>query len=416
MVYSPLCAALRNPREERCRPGYGGRIVEGECMELYLHIPFCVQKCEYCSFVSFPGTEVQKEEYIRTVVREAEIRKKEFTETVSTVYIGGGTPSLLSPSQFSFLMKELGKQIPLDASAEFTVEANPGTITGDFLQAVSGARVNRISMGMQAFQERLLKRLGRIHSYDAVRESVQLAREYGIKNLNLDLIFGIPGQTKEEWAETLDAALRLEPEHISAYGLIPEEGTPLFRRLQNHEYELPEPETEREMYDIALTRLAENGYIQYEISNFARPGYECRHNIGYWTQEPYIGLGISAASMLIRNHDSQGITCIRQTNPETMDQYKAYIDNDDRTNVQTETICPKEARFETIMLSLRMNRGISQKRFREMHGMSIEECFGSKLEEMKRDGLMDFTDGAWVLTRRGMDIQNSILVEFMDIQ
>ena len=382
-------------------------------MELYVHIPFCARKCEYCSFVSFPASEVQKDAYIDAVLQEAETRKTELKESVETVYIGGGTPSLLSPMQIRRLITGLQSVISFEKCTEFSVEANPGTVTESFMETISALKVNRLSLGMQAYQEPLLNTLGRIHSFKEVEASVQNAVKYGLTNLNLDLIFGIPGQTLRDWDETLEAALSLHPVHISAYGLIPEEGTPLWEHLSRHEIILPDPDLEREMYDLALDKLKSRGLEQYEISNFAVKGFECRHNIGYWTQKEYVGLGISAASMLITEKGNTGMTCLRKTNPDKMEQYLRMV-SDGKSAWLEETVTPREARFETMMLSLRMNQGIRPERFMEYHGLSINSCYGEQLAKMEKSGLMQFSDGAWSLTRRGFDIQNSILLEFME--
>lgn len=382
-------------------------------MEIYVHIPFCAKKCEYCSFISFPSSDIQKNEYIGALLREAEIRKSFSDEPVKTAYIGGGTPSLLSPEQLRRLVNGLRELFPMDECTEFSIEANPGTITVPFIEALSDLGINRISYGMQAYQRHLLKTLGRIHDFSAVKESVQIARKYSVSNLNLDLIFGIPGQTISDWEETLDAALSLCPQHISAYGLIPEEGTPLWKRLQQGELTLPEPETEREMYDLAIRKLKKHGLEQYEISNFALPGHECCHNIGYWTQEQYIGLGLSASSMRITAKNERGLFCIRRTNPEAMDQYLKMVYNG-QDYFTEEHVSPEDTRFETLMLSLRMNRGIRPERFMELHGISIDSCYEETLKKMVKDGLMQYSGGAWSLTRKGMDLQNSVLVEFME--
>ena len=382
-------------------------------MEVYIHIPFCTKKCEYCSFVSFPSSDVQKNEYIGALLHEAEIRNPFADEPVKSVYIGGGTPSLLSPDQLRRLVDGLRIHFPLDHCLEFSIEANPGTVTEHFVKTASDLGINRISFGMQAYQDHLLRKLGRIHDFDDVKESVRIARKYSFSNLNLDLIFGIPGQTIDDWNESLEAALSLCPQHISAYGLIPEEGTPLWNKLQSGEYSLPEPDIEREMYDLAVRKLKEHGLYQYEISNFAMTGFECCHNIGYWTQEQYIGLGISAASMMITEKNHKGLSCIRRTNPETMDQYLNMVYNE-QPNYIEESVPPEETRFETLMLSLRMNRGIRPERFMELHGVSMISCYREQLEKMVQNGLMQYSDGAWSLTRRGMDIQNSVLVEFMN--
>ena len=352
--------------------------------------------------------------YIETLIQEAEIRIREFTEPVSTVYIGGGTPSLLSPDQLSRLILGLSRVVSLSDVSEFSIEANPGTLNDAFLLRAANLGINRVSLGMQAYQEKLLKLLGRIHSFPDVCRSAELIQKRIGENFNLDLIFGIPGQTMADWNETLSAAISLRPKHISAYGLIPEEGTPLFDHLKNKDYELPDQDLEREMYDLTLKKLQESGYLQYEISNFAKPGFACCHNIGYWQQVPYIGLGLSAASMSVCGHDASGLTCVRKTNPADPDVYREMVLNRNWSAAEMEIVSPRETQFETMMLSLRMNRGIRPERFLELHGISIEQRYGKPLAEMESKGLMKFVDGAWSLTRKGMDIQNSILLEFMD--
>ncbi|MER2182443.1 MAG: radical SAM family heme chaperone HemW [Clostridia bacterium] len=376
-------------------------------------MPFCVRKCAYCSFVSFPAAAEEKDAYVASLLREAELRQSEADGPVETVYIGGGTPSLLSPSQLRRLIAGLREYYEIRPDAELSMESNPGTLTAAFLDTAVSAGVNRLSLGMQAYQPEILQFLGRIHSFEEVSRSVSMARAAGLNNLNLDLIFGIPGQTLSDWDETLDAALSLSPDHLSAYGLIPEEGTPLQRRLENGEAVLPDPDLEREMYDLAIRKLRAADLEQYEISNFARKGYECRHNIGYWTQVPYLGLGLSAASMRIQEQTGLGLTCLRTTNPSDPTTYQEMIRSGNHSAAIRETISPEEARFETMMLSLRMNRGISESRFLALHGVSIDAVYGEKLEEMRKKGLMRHENGAWSLTRKGMDIQNTVLVELM---
>ena len=382
-------------------------------MELYVHIPFCVKKCRYCSFASFSASESEQEAYTALLLKEASARLAEAEEPIRTVYIGGGTPSLLPPAVFRRLADGLRCIFGFDSVTEFTSEANPGTVTGEWLSAAVDSGVNRLSFGMQACQDRLLCMLGRIHRFSDVSESVRLARASGIGNISIDLMFGIPGQTSRDWKETLRAALSLCPEHISAYGLIPEEGTPLFEDLRNGRLTPPDPDEERAMYGDAVSILGAHGFCRYEISNFAKDGYECRHNIGYWTQVPYIGLGLSAASMISVRTGPDGMSCVRSTNPSDPEAYSRLVDSD-RASLPAEVIGPRESRFETMMLGLRMNAGVSSKSFRSLHGIALEECYGSRLEELVRRGLLCCEDGCWRLTERGFDIQNSVLVELMD--
>ena len=384
-------------------------------MELYVHIPFCTRKCGYCAFVSFTGCDQPKmEQYVDMLLREASQRKKIVTEPIETVYIGGGTPSLLPPELTDRLLTGLADVFSFSNVTEFTVEANPGTVTDEWLVTTARCGVSRVSFGMQSDQDHLLKTLGRIHRLSDVIRSVKSARRAGFHNISLDLMFGIPGQTDDDWRQTLETAVLLSPEHISAYGLIPEEGTPLFRDLSNGILSLPDPELERDMYDTAITILNKAGFHQYELSNFSRPGYACRHNIGYWDQIPYLGIGISAASMIRFPLSDPSAFSLRWTNPYTFKEYYNLISHPEQLDKLQETVSQKEARFETVMLSLRMNSGMRRSRFRELHGQEPEYWYGDLLERFRELGLITLIDDSWRLTRQGMDIQNSLLVEFMD--
>ena len=382
-------------------------------MELYIHIPFCRKKCRYCSFTSYVGKEAYFETYVNHLLKEAVFRIREAEEPVTTVYIGGGTPSLLPAVLFRKLVCGLKKIYSFDSLDEFSAEANPGTVSHDWISAAADLGLNRLSFGMQASQNHILSALGRIHGMTDVTESVQLARDAGIDNINLDLIFGIPGQSESDWSDTLNDALSLCPHHISAYGLIPEEGTPLFQDLQANRVHLPEPEVERKMYDTAVHFLNSHGFHRYEISNFAQDGYECIHNIGYWTQVPYIGLGVSAASMTRIQHSVHGMTYRRRTNPDSLDEYFQLIDHN-KAMMPFELISQDASRFETIMLGLRMLRGISEEEFYKKHGLSLDKLYGVKLRKMEEAGLMYRDGNRWKMTERGLDIQNSVLVELMD--
>ena len=379
-------------------------------MELYIHIPYCRQKCLYCDFASYAGQESTMAAYVDALLTEARSMAHYAKDTpISTVFIGGGTPSLLPPALLQRLLKGLKELFTIPDGIEFTSEANPGTLTAQWLDAAVSCGLNRLSMGMQARQEGLLKALGRIHSHDDVISSVSVARAGGISNISLDLMFGLPGQTAEMWKETLDAALALTPQHLSCYGLIPEDGTPLKRELDAGRLLLPDEEDERIMYDMALDTLARNGFLQYEISNFALPGYECRHNIGYWTRVPYIGLGASAASFL--NTPGGGL---RLTNPATIHGYISMAEANAWRRRERISLLPADARFESLMLGLRMNRGVSEAEFEAAHGTALEMLYGKTLRRFESEGLMLHQDGFWRLTRRGMDLQNAILVELMD--
>ena len=381
-------------------------------MELYLHLPFCAKKCRYCDFASYPGHEADMPAYVDAVLREAQARAEQLGALpVETVFLGGGTPSLLPAPQLARLLDGVCRFFPLQPGAEFTCEANPGTLTRPWLDTAVAHGMNRLSLGMQAYQPALLAMLGRIHNFAQVERSVTLAREAGIGNISLDLMFGLPGQTASQWDETLRAALSLHPQHLSCYGLIPEEGTPLKADLDAGRLSLPEEDVERAMYDDALAALAEAGYVQYEISNFALPGYACRHNLGYWRQVPYLGLGAAASSML---PDSGSAAYLRETNPSGLSQYMNMVHSGTWQARERIAISPSEARFETMMLGLRTTEGVSEAAFAAMHSVTLESCYGKRLRALAHEGLITHAEGCWRLTRRGMDVQNAVLVELMD--
>ena len=284
------------------------------------------------------------------------------------------------------------------ADAEITCECNPGTLTTPFTQALRKAGVNRLSLGAQARQTSLLRLLGRIHDWAEVIASVEIARQAGFENINLDLMFGLPSQTVADWRETLEAALALRPTHISCYSLMVEEGTPIGRAIAAGKLALPDEELDREMYELARRTLAEHGFHQYEISNFAREGYECRHNLGCWTRVPYLGFGCAAHSFFAE---------CRTMNPAKLDAYLAGEEP------RTEQITPEKARFESMMLGLRMTRGVRDEDFTRMHGLGIRAAFGEKLDKPIAAGLLEWHAGALRLTRRGMDLENSVLVDLL---
>lgn len=380
-------------------------------MELYVHLPFCIRKCRYCDFASFSGAESKIPAYIRLLLREAEIRRDEVEEEIETVYFGGGTPSLVPASEMEHLINGLRSVLPMNNVSEFTVEANPGTVTEVWSRTIHDLGVNRVSLGVQSADNDILSLLGRIHRFEEVPIAMDRIRSGGITNINTDLIFGIPGQMPESWEQTIRSVLDLSPTHISAYGLIPEEGTPLKKDLDTGRLSLPDPDMEREMYSMAVRMLKENGYDRYEISNFAKAGFSCRHNIGYWTLKPYLGLGLSASSMTGIRDSGSGIIYRRISNPADFEDYEKSLSYPEIRG--TDIIGPTEARFESVMLGLRMEKGIDEDRFLSLHGVSIESCYGARMTSFVNQGLMMHENHHWFLTDRGMDIQNMILVELM---
>ncbi len=379
-------------------------------MELYIHIPYCRQKCRYCDFASYSGQESTMAAYVDALLREADAMAPNAKEhPIQTVFIGGGTPSTLPPDLLHKLLTGLQQRFNLPGGIEFTSEANPGTLTPEWLEVAISGGVNRLSMGMQAAQPELLRTLGRIHSHADVEESVDLAQRMGIDNLSVDLMFGLPGQTPEMWLESLDAALALNVEHMSCYGLIPEDGTPLKHDLDVGRLTLPDEADERQMYDNTLRILTQHGFQQYEISNFAKPGQECKHNIGYWTRVPYIGLGASAASFLPTKSGG-----LRLTNPASIREYITMADEQAWRRRERVSLLPEDARFESLMLGLRMTKGVSEQDFLAMHGVTLDAYCGNILRRQEERGLLRHHEGCWSLTRRGMDVQNAILVEILE--
>lgn len=366
---------------------------------LYVHVPFCVSKCAYCDFASYAGREADIPRYVDAVVREITRRGAETGHPIAdTIFLGGGTPSLLDEVQATSILNAVVEAFPIEQDAEITCECNPGTLTMPFARALRKAGVNRLSLGAQAMQTRLLRLIGRIHHWEQVIASVEIARKAGFDNINLDLMFGLPSQTVADWRETLEAAIGISPTHLSCYGLIVEEGTPICRDIADGRLALPNEEVEREMYELARQTLAGHGFEQYEISNFARQGYACRHNIGCWTRVPYLGFGCAAHSFF---------DDCRTMNPGALDAYLAG------EPPKSEPISKEEARFESLMLGLRMTSGVSDEEFSRAHGMSIREAFGEKLDKPIAAGLLEWHEGVLRLTRLGMDLQNSVLVDLM---
>ena len=367
---------------------------------LYVHIPFCARKCAYCDFASWAGREADRERYAEALCREIGERAKACGHPAAdTVFFGGGTPSLLPPALYRHIARALRENFDIAPGAEWTVECNPGTLTAEFAGALAESGCNRLSMGMQAAQPELLRRLGRIHDLAGVRQAAALARGAGIQNLNLDLMLGLPGQTLAHMAETLDAALDLRPQHVSCYALIVEEGTPLHSWVKKGQVALPGEDMDRAMYGLCRDTLEKRGFHQYEISNFALSGRECRHNVNCWQRRDYLGFGCAAHSLWREE---------RRANPRELDDYLSG------RPPETETISPADARFEYMMLGLRLTAGVSEADYEQRFGQGLWDTYGLRLEPALRDGRLQRQDGRIFLTRRGMDVMNSVLVALLD--
>lgn len=330
---------------------------------------------------------------------------------VSTVFLGGGTPTLVPPARMGQVLDTLHSSFTFLPDVEFTSEGNPGTLTGEWLDMAMRRGLNRLSMGVQAAQDELLRRIGRIHSFAEARDAVALARAHGVRNLNLDVVFGLPGQTREAYLDTLRAVAELGPEHLSAYSLILEEGTRLWRDVEAGRTALPDDEETAAMYEEGIDWLARAGYERYEISNFAKPGFACRHNLGYWQGAWYLGLGVAAHSMLPPDAERQqdGVVRVRWAHGTDV---SAYIRGQDVP--EAVPIGAEEAMFETLMLGLRTTAGVSEERFGRLHGRSLQTQYGRRLKELAAEGLGAWRGDSFALTPRGLEVQNEVLLRLMD--
>ena len=393
-------------------------------LEVYVHIPFCVRKCAYCDFLSAPAGAEERAAYADALIREIRCMKKKYDEyRVSTVFLGGGTPSVLDGDDTARIFEALQGSFDLAEDAEVTIEANPGTVTAEKLAAWRASGINRLSIGLQSADDRELKLLGRIHTWQDFLETYSLARKAGFANINVDLISAIPGQTQAGWEKTLRTVAELGPEHISAYSLIIEEGTPFFEhygeggKRQDTDGAawppLPDEDEDRAIYEATARLLQEYGYHRYEISNYAKEGYECRHNLGYWERTEYLGLGLGSSS-LIRE--------CRFHNTADMEKYLGAFSEGEETASEEasekileekESLTREEQMAEFMFLGLREMKGVSLHRFRECFGAELEQVYGEQIRKLKREGLLEEEDGRLHLTPRGIDISNYVFCEFV---
>ena len=365
---------------------------------LYVHIPFCAAKCNYCDFLSFDGRESSAAEYLLALTAELESYRTHYAGAITeTVFFGGGTPTLLPAEQLAALMRTILRVFAVTPDAEITIEANPETVDYDKLKALCAAGFNRVSFGVQSFDDAHLRRLGRIHSADTAERAVINARQAGFSNISLDLMFGLPGQSLAEWGATLDRAVSLAPEHLSCYSLILEPNTPLHRAKP---VDLPSEQTDRAMYAMARGVLAEAGYEQYEISNFAKPGFASRHNSMYWTGGDYIGAGLGAHSLLEKR---------RLCNTDNLAQYM----NREYGREVLETLSDADLHAEFMILGLRMTKGVSAAEFQKRFGRQLDRVYGAELASLAAEGLLIREGDSLYLTARGVDISNRVFARFL---
>ena len=373
---------------------------ENSPMEIYIHIPFCIRKCDYCDFLSGPSGPEEQADYVQALLREIQAVEEGEGRIVSSIFIGGGTPSVLDERLLGDILREIRNRFKMEEDAEITIEVNPGTANIGKLQAYREMGINRLSIGLQSPEDRELKILGRIHNYGQFLETYQEARTVGFDNINIDLMSAIPAQTYEGWVKNLRTVAELEPEHISAYSLIVEEGTPFAARKLN----LPDEDTEYNMYEATAQILKEYGFEQYEISNYARKGRECRHNVGYWTRQDYLGFGLGASSLYGKE---------RFANTAVMKKYLENSKNPEKIREKEPSLTREDEMAEFMFLGLRMTKGISKADFQRCFGCTIESVYGEVLEKYESMELLVEKDGRIFLSREGIHVSNSIMAEFL---
>lgn len=399
-------------------------------LEIYIHIPFCVRKCSYCDFLSMSVDEKKQRDYVRALIREIELSREKMEDyLIDTVFIGGGTPSILEGSLIEEIMNTLMANSKISGGAEITIECNPGTVTEEKLQLYKSVGINRLSIGLQSANDKELKEIGRIHTYAQFLESYHVARKCGFDNINIDLMSALPGQSEQSYQETLEKIIELKPEHISAYSLIVEEGTEMYRRVESAEAKgkmiLPEEEEERKMYYLTKELLAKAGYERYEISNYAKKGYECKHNIGYWKRKDYLGFGIGAASL----YQEERYSNVRDIRVYMDKLLKADISDRNLGNNENavrldqniiesieenqQKLSVEEQMEEFMFLGLRMMEGVSVKGFEETFGKKYEEIYGKVSDKLVAQGLLEQSGDNIRLTERGIDVSNYVMAEFM---
>lgn len=389
-----------------------GADMEKKELGIYVHIPFCARKCSYCDFLSFPAGVSVQEDYFRKLREEiASFPLSGDYEAVS-VYFGGGTPSLPDPEQIAKTLDVIRESFALSRDAEITIECNPGTLDRHRLAAYRSAGFNRLSIGLQSADDTLLGTLGRIHTFETFRREYLQAREEGFDNISIDLMYGLPKQTLSSWKDTLEKTVELDPEHVSAYSLIIEEGTPFWDRYHEDDEEkrrgarplfLPDEETEGKMLALLKSSLSDIGICRYEISSYAKPGYESRHNTGYWLRREYAGFGLGASGQIRK---------FRYRNQTRLEDYLNTAGPDGSVEERT-TLSREDEISETMILGLRMIRGVDLTRFEERFHVRAEDLFKEVIDRFTKAGLLDITNQHLHLTDRGFDVSNLVMCEFL---
>ena len=370
---------------------------------IYIHIPFCATKCYYCAFNTYTFHKAQAEAYLQALRTEMELYAPE-TDTLQTIFIGGGTPSILSANVLAQLFADISLNFSISPDAEITVECNPGTLDAGKLNVLQESGVNRLSFGLQAMQDETLKQLGRIHTVSEFLQSYHLAREYGFENTNVDLIFALPEQTMAAWHHTLSAVISLNPAHISAYNLVMEEATPFYEQWQTGELTLPAEDTEADMFQYTIETLTAHGYTHYEICNFAKPTHFVRHNLVYWNNLPCVGLGAGACGY---------VNGTRWTNIRGIAPYIDRLRRGNRPISEAERLTGHAEKVETLMLALRKRKGVSLETYYNRFGEEIEAAFGTILNKWIDLDVLEQTDTHLRLTDRGLFLANEVFIELL---
>jgi oxygen-independent coproporphyrinogen-3 oxidase len=373
---------------------------------LYVHVPFCVNKCRYCAFVSGVPQEKELTEYPELLLRELQLHRGE-QQPLASIYFGGGTPSLLQPRHVSKLLEAISAQSGIAEGAEITLEVNPGTVDIHSLKAFRAAGVNRVSLGLQSFDDHYLRLLGRIHTAEQSRRTFSDAREAGFNNVSIDLMHSLPAQSLEQWRTELQHAVTLRPEHTSIYGLTVEEGTPFAQMYPHGCQDLGDEDLAAQMFELADELLAASGYEHYEIASYARPDCRSRHNSGYWRRDGYLGLGVAAHSLLRNGHG------VRFSNPETLDEYRRMVMSGQLARHDEQILTQQDAMAEYMFLGLRMADGVGRAEFVREFGRSLESVYGPAVAELVSFGLLVENNGTLSVTRRGMLLSNQVFNRFL---
>ena len=370
---------------------------------VYVHIPFCKQKCYYCDFISYANRDNMIKQYVNAVKKE--IRMQKISSEINTIYIGGGTPSYIDCKYIKEILEEIKKKKVLK-KAEITIEVNPGTVTSEKLKCYKQSGINRLSIGLQCTQDDLLKQIGRIHNFEQFLETYKMARDVGFKNINVDLMLGLPNQRIKDLKESLEKIIELNPEHISVYSLIVEDNTPIANKIENHELELPDEETERNMYWYVKNTLELNGYKHYEISNFAKEGYESKHNMNCWNQQHYVGFGVSA-------HSYRDIC--RYSNTDDINEYIKNVKAGklERNRIIHEIQKEDDTKKEFMLLGLRKIDGVSISDFKNRFRDNPIYLYRNQLNKLVNENLLVVNDDYIKLTSKGIDLANLVWEEFV---